>query len=111
MKIFIELREETTLDLPFREASKNWQWDGATDLPKSRKREHALLHVVAGDSSSISFLIPMVVGPDGYESRLEVHLDTIAVTSGFNDIKVITAESCRVSWPHNTSYLIRLDYV
>jgi len=97
MKIFVELREQTTLNLPFREASKNWQWDGITDIPKFRIREHASLHVAAGDSSSISFLIPMIIAPDGYESRLEVHLDTIEVTSSLNDIKVITAESCRVS--------------
>ncbi|KAF8135489.1 hypothetical protein EV363DRAFT_1395990 [Boletus edulis] len=97
LKIFVELREETTLNLPFREASKNWQWDGMADVPKFRIREHASLHVAAGDSSSISFLIPMVIGPDGYESRLEVHLDTIEVKSSLNDIKVITAESCRVS--------------
>ncbi|KAF8554692.1 hypothetical protein OG21DRAFT_1508579 [Imleria badia] len=97
LKIFVELREQTILNLPFREASKNWQWDGIADVPKSRTREHASLHVAAGDSSSISFLIPMVIGPDGYESRLEVHLDTIQVTPSLNDIKVITAESCRVS--------------
>ncbi|KAG9316547.1 hypothetical protein JVU11DRAFT_2597 [Chiua virens] len=97
MKIFVELRDETTLNLPFREASKNWQWDGTADTPKFRVREHASLHVVAGDSSSISFLIPMIIGPEGYESRLEVHLDTIEVSSSLNDIKIITAESCRVS--------------
>lgn len=111
MKIFVELREETTLNLPFREASKNWQWDGIADAPKFRTREHASLHVAAGDSSSISFLIPMVIGPDGYESRLEVHLDTIEVTSSLNDIKVITAESCRVSRPSSISYISRPDYV
>lgn len=97
LKIFVELREKTTLDIPFREASKNWQWDGIADIPKSRNREHASLHVTAGDSSSISFLIPMVIGPDGYESRLEVHLDTIEVRSNLNDIKLVVAESCRVS--------------
>lgn len=111
MKIFVELRDETTLDLPFREASKNWEWDGIADTPKSRTREHASLHVAAGDSSSISFLIPMVIGPDGYESRLEVHLDTIEVTSSLNDIKVITAESCRVSRPGGTYHMFRLDHV
>lgn len=108
MKIFIELREKTTLNLPFREASKNWQWDGIADIPKFRIREHASLHVAAGDYSSISFLVPMVIGPDGYESRLEVHLDTIEVTSSLNDIKVITAESCRVSRPGGTSYVFGL---
>ncbi|KAF9227418.1 hypothetical protein BS17DRAFT_747957 [Gyrodon lividus] len=97
MKIFIELREETSFNIPFREASKNWQWDGRVDFARPRMREHASLHVVAGDSSSISYLIPMVIGPDGYESRLEVHLDTVEVTSSLNDIKLITAESCRIS--------------
>lgn len=111
MKIFVELREETILNLPFREASKNWQWDGIADAPKFRIREHASLHVAAGDSSSINFLIPMVIGPDGYESRLEVHLDTIEVTSSLNDIKVITAESCRVSWSGCTFYTFGFDYV
>lgn len=109
MKIFVELREETTLNIPFREASKNWQWDGLMDIPKFRIREHASLHVAAGDSSSIGFLIPMVIGPDGYESRLEVHLDTIEVTSSLNDIKVITAESCRVSRPDSICQKVRPD--
>ena len=104
MKIFVELRESTTLNIPFREASKNWQWDGLADIPKSRIREHASLHVAAGDSSSVSFLIPMIIGPDGYESQLEVHLDTIEVTSSLNDIKVISAESCRVSW--SSAYIL-----
>lgn len=111
MKIFVELREETTLNVPFREPSKNWQWDGLPDIPKSRTREYASLHVTAGDSSSVSFLIPMVIGPDGYESRLEVHLDTVEVTSSLNDIKVITAESCRVSRVGSICYMFRLDHV
>ncbi|KAH7888759.1 hypothetical protein F5I97DRAFT_2055646 [Phlebopus sp. FC_14] len=96
MKVFIELREETSLNLPFREASKNWQWDGRSDFPRPKIREHASLYVTAGDSSSISYLIPMIIGPDGYESRLEVHLDTVQVTSSLNDIKLVNAESCRV---------------
>ncbi|KAF9241526.1 hypothetical protein BU15DRAFT_87119 [Melanogaster broomeanus] len=97
MKVFIELREETALDLPFREASKDWQWDSRADFPRPRIRDHASLRITAGDSSSINYLIPMVIGPDGYESRLEVHLDTVKVTSSLNDIKLVIAESCRVS--------------
>lgn len=38
----------------------------------------------------------MVIGADGYESTLEVHLDTIAVASSLNDIKLVKSESCRV---------------
>lgn len=39
----------------------------------------------------------MVVGPTGYEPLLEVHLDSFVVTSSLNDIRLLTAESCRVS--------------
>lgn len=39
----------------------------------------------------------MVVGPQGYEPLLEVHLDSIVVTSSLNDIHLLTAETCRVS--------------
>jgi hypothetical protein len=41
--------------------------------------------------------MPMIAGPAGYESLLEVHLDSVAVTSSLNDIRLLTAESCRVN--------------
>lgn len=41
--------------------------------------------------------MPMVASPTGYEPALEVHLDTIAVTSSLNDIRLVSAESSRVS--------------
>lgn len=97
MKIFVELRDDTTFYIPFREASKNWQWDGhdhASQRP--RKRESASIHLTAGDSSSISYFIPMVASATGYESRLEVHLDDVKVTSSLNDIRLLNAESCRI---------------
>ncbi|KAJ3735770.1 hypothetical protein DFJ43DRAFT_832425 [Lentinula guzmanii] len=97
MRIFVELRGETTLHIPLRESSKNWQWDGVTEgIERSRKREPAYLHLVAGDRSSISYLMPMVASSKGYEPILEVHLDTVAVTSSLNDIRLVSAESCRV---------------
>lgn len=96
MKVFIELRGETSLTAPFRESSKDWQWDDQAQNPKPKKREPAFLHLTAGDSSSISYIIPMVIGPEGYESRLEVHLDTVQLNSSVNESRVILAESCRV---------------
>ncbi|KAI6121684.1 hypothetical protein F5141DRAFT_529930 [Pisolithus sp. B1] len=96
MKVFIELRGETSLTVPFREGSKDWQWDDQAQGPKPKKREPAFLHLTAGDSSSISYIIPMVIGPEGYESRLEVHLDTVQLNSSLNESRIITAESCRV---------------
>ncbi|KAI0762082.1 hypothetical protein BD413DRAFT_680921 [Trametes elegans] len=97
MKIFIELRDGVTLQLPFREPSKNWQWDGKVDVKdRPRKREAASIHLRAGDSSTISYIVPMVASSKGYLSVLEVHLDTVAVTSSLNDIRLLTAETCRV---------------
>ncbi|KAE9411411.1 hypothetical protein BT96DRAFT_961320 [Gymnopus androsaceus JB14] len=97
MRVFVELRDETTLHIPLRESSKNWQWDGLTQgIDRPRKREPALLHLTAGDRSSISYLMPMVASQRGYEPILEVHLDTVAVTSSLNDIRLVSAESCRI---------------
>jgi hypothetical protein len=38
----------------------------------------------------------MVVGSSGYQPVLDIHLDTVTVTSSLNDIRLLTAESCRV---------------
>ncbi|KAK7053326.1 Macrophage colony-stimulating factor 1 receptor [Paramarasmius palmivorus] len=97
LKVFIEFRDQVDLHIPFREASKNWQWDGLSEvMHRPRKREPAYLHLTAGDRSSVSYLMPMVAGKDGYEPILEVHLDTVTVTSSLNDIRLVSAESCRV---------------
>ncbi|KAG5639402.1 hypothetical protein H0H81_002934 [Sphagnurus paluster] len=46
MRIFVELRENTALYIPFREPSKDWQWDGKANVPqKQRIREAAAIHV------------------------------------------------------------------
>ncbi|KAH7874742.1 uncharacterized protein C8R40DRAFT_1171340 [Lentinula edodes] len=97
MRVFLELRGETTLHVPLRESSKNWQWDGVVkETERPRKREPAYLHLTAGDRSSISYLMPMVASKRGYEPILEVHLDTVTMTSSLNDIRLVSAESCRV---------------
>ncbi|KAJ7497366.1 hypothetical protein FB451DRAFT_229194 [Mycena latifolia] len=97
MQVFIELRDDTTLYIPFREASKNWQWDGQTNVQRRpRKREPASIHVTVGDRSSINYIMPMVATAAGYESVVEVHLDTVAITSSLNDIRLVSAESCRI---------------
>ncbi|KAJ7045588.1 hypothetical protein C8F04DRAFT_939778 [Mycena alexandri] len=97
MQVFVELRDDTTLYIPFREASKNWQWDGQTNLQRRpRKRDPASIHVTVGDRSSINYTMPMVAGPSGYESVVEVHLDTVEITSSLNDIRLVSAESCRI---------------
>lgn len=79
-------------DLP-----QNWQWDGlSSSSNQRRKRESATIYLKAGDRSSIRYALPMVIRPTGYEASLEVHLDTIVMTSSLNDIRLVTAESGRV---------------
>ncbi|KAH9083360.1 hypothetical protein EDB83DRAFT_2538792 [Lactarius deliciosus] len=97
MRIFVELRGGTTLHIPFREASKNWQWDGYVNVPRPRTREAASLSIRAGDDSTISYVMPMVADAQGYHPLLEVHLDSVTVSSSLNDVRVLTTESCRVS--------------
>lgn len=63
---------------------------------RPRKREAATINVAVGDRSSINYILPMVTSPKGYETTLEVHLDTMVVTSSLNDIRLITSESARV---------------
>lgn len=79
---------------------QNWQWDGLSDYSRPRKREAAWLNIKAGEDSTISYTMPMVVIASTYEPLLEVHLDTIAVSTSLNDIRVLTAETCRVSPRH-----------
>ena len=72
-------------------------WDGEVQVPnRPRKRESASIHLRAGDSSTISYMMPMVATARGYEPTLNVHLDTVTVTSSLNDIRILTADSCVV---------------
>ncbi|KAI0093075.1 hypothetical protein BDY19DRAFT_882324 [Irpex rosettiformis] len=103
LNILVELKDGVTLQVPFREASKaslpsyDWQWDGEVHIPnRPRKREPAYIHVRAGDNSTISYTMPMVASSRGYEPTLNIHLDTVTVTSSLNDIRLLNAESCVV---------------
>ncbi|KAF9012385.1 hypothetical protein BDQ17DRAFT_1496756 [Cyathus striatus] len=97
LQVFVELRDETTLHIPFRESSKDWQWDGLSDIPdRPKRREAASLNVSVGDRSSINYFVPLVATSKGYDSIVEVHLDTVLATSTLNDIRLVNAESCRV---------------
>lgn len=105
LNVFIELRDETSLNIPFREPSKDWEWDGKSEVPRRpKRRENASIAMTVGDRSSINYNMPMVIGPEGYESTLEVHLDTVSVSSSLNDIKPLSSESCRVWLPRLIQY-------
>ncbi len=72
-------------------------WDGKVEHPgRPRIREAASIHIRAGDRSTINYVVPMVASAAGYEPSLEVHIDTVSVTSSLNDIRLLEAESSRV---------------
>ena len=75
---------------------------------RPRKRDAAYIHVKAGDNSTISYMMPMIATSRGYEPTLNVHLDTVMVTSSLNDIRLINAESCVVSRLRALSLSFRL---
>ena len=47
----------------------------------------------------------MVAESNGYESTLEVHLDSATVTSSLNDIRLVQAEACRVGEDRSTHHV------
>ncbi|KAI0035556.1 hypothetical protein K488DRAFT_82999 [Vararia minispora EC-137] len=96
LRVFVELRDGTTLYVPFREPSKDWMWDGQYNGPRPRRREPASLIIKAGDDSTISYFMPTVTDEEGYRPLLEVHLDSVTVSSSLNDIRLLRAESCRI---------------
>jgi len=79
-------------------SAQDWQWDEKADIPhRQRVREPATIHLNVGDRSSINYIMPMVIGSSGYQPILDIYLDAVVVTSSLNDIRLVTAESCRVS--------------
>lgn len=75
---------------------QDWQWDGQAEYRRPRNREAASLFLKAGENSTINYVLPMFVGPDGYEPVLEVILDTVTLTSSMDDYQLLSAESCSV---------------
>ncbi|KAL5523541.1 hypothetical protein ACEPAG_7714 [Sanghuangporus baumii] len=98
LKLFFEFRGVTTILIPFREASKNWQWDGVVNISHLRKqREAASIQVRLGEKSTVKYIVPMIATTQGYTAELDIEMDSISVTSSLNDIRLLQAESCSVS--------------
>jgi hypothetical protein len=54
------------------------------------------MYLKAGDNSTISYVMPMIAGPKGYEPHVDLCLDTFTITSNVNDIRLLAAETCHV---------------
>lgn len=115
LKIFIEFSDTVELQIPTREPSKDWQYDPATSssVVNLATRPFGWFVVEAGPGSTFTYLLPTVAAKDGFDSLLEVHLDTVAISSSINYRKFLRAETCRVgiSIPSDRIAHLKCPYV
>lgn len=96
LKIFVDFGETITLRLPTRESSKDWRYDGRDPRVEGARRPYGWLDMALGPNSSFSFVLPMTASSCGFETFLEVHLDSLKIFSSVNYEKFLEAKSCRV---------------
>lgn len=96
LKIFMDFSQTTTFRLPSREASKDWKYDGKDPVMDTSRRPYGWLDMALGPDSSFTFVLPMIAGATGYETFLEIHLDSLMIYSSVNYEKFLEAKSCRV---------------
>jgi hypothetical protein len=97
LKIFLDFSQTTTFRLPTREPSKDWKYDGRDPTVEAARRPYGWLDMALGPDSSVTFVLPMIATSEGYETFLEVHLDSLTIYSSVNYEKFLDAKSCRVS--------------
>lgn len=83
---------------------KNWRYDAAGDLGPNKlgSRPFGWFDVVIGANSTIAYEMAMVAHEQGYENMLQLHFDTISMSSSVNQSRFLTADSCKVT---NLTYL------
>lgn len=92
------MSEKTTLRIPTREASKDWQFDG---MKGEIERRYGWLDVVVGANSSVTYTQSQIATERGYESMVVLHLDSLNVASSVNLQSFVVAKACKVgaiSW-------------
>lgn len=94
LRINVELQGTTTLRMPTREPSKDWQHQN--EKPGAAVRKYGWVDVHIGPNSSFRYISPIVADLNGYDTMLELHFDTIAASSSVNYRDFLTAKSCRV---------------
>lgn len=96
LKIYVDFSQPTTFRLPTRETSKDWRYDGHDPTVDTASRPYGWLDMTLGPDSSVSFVLPMLADVRGFETFLEIHLDTLSIFSSVNYEKFLEAKSCRV---------------
>ncbi|GJJ06705.1 hypothetical protein Clacol_000901 [Clathrus columnatus] len=97
MKIFIELRDTTTLHIPFREPSKDWQYnEGKFSGASKKRREAGWIEIHAGGNSTINYVLPWFATSSGYDVLMQLHLDEVKILSSVNEMKLLSATSAKI---------------
>ncbi|GMK54228.1 hypothetical protein CspeluHIS016_0108140 [Cutaneotrichosporon spelunceum] len=90
----VNMTEKTTLRIPTREPSKDWEWDIAK--PEMQRR-YGWLDVEIGPNSSVGYTQSQIATPEGYDSILMFHLDSLSIASSVNMQTFVVAKACKLS--------------
>lgn len=90
----ITMTEKTTLRIPTREASKDWQWD---NVKPETQRRYGWLDVEVGPNSLVGYTQSQIATKEGYDSMLMLHLDSLSIASSVNLQTFVVAKTCKVS--------------
>ncbi|BEI89154.1 uncharacterized protein CcaverHIS019_0205160 [Cutaneotrichosporon cavernicola] len=94
LAVNVNMTEKTTLRIPTREPSKDWEWDNAK--PETQRR-YGWLDVEIGPNSSVGYTQSQIATPQGYDSILMFHLDSLSIASSVNLQTFVVAKTCKLS--------------
>ncbi|KLT40822.1 hypothetical protein CC85DRAFT_287095 [Cutaneotrichosporon oleaginosum] len=94
LAVNVNMTEKTTLRIPTREPSKDWQWDNAK--PDTQRR-YGWLDVEVGPNSSVGYTQSQIATQQGYDSMLMLHLDSLSIASSVNLQTFVVAKTCKLS--------------
>ncbi|EJD45633.1 hypothetical protein AURDEDRAFT_165486 [Auricularia subglabra TFB-10046 SS5] len=99
MVVRVEFQGTTSLRLPFREPSKDWQYDAIGDPAQTKRsrRMPAWLDVKFHEGSTLHYSVPMVADESGYLAKLEFNMSeaTVAGLDRFEFV-FLKADACKV---------------
>ena len=101
MKVFVELSSSTILNIPVREASKDWKY--RRHLEEGQVRPIGWLEIKAGGMSTLSYNMAYVASSSGWTHTLDLELRAPEVRSSVNHGLLWSADSqtlqCDLSGP------------
>lgn len=95
-KMFVEFSSGVTYRIPTRESSKDWQYRDMDAASGPVARPFGWIDIALGSDSTVTFVMPVVATSEGYDMRIEIHLDHFSAASSVNYVPFVSAKSCRV---------------